>query len=135
MLTIRHRQCIAMQEAALAAMAPRLCADLRAAWPERLRDVPEPVLADHVHAAVQRARSYGLRDAGDLRCWLDFACCHGWDVELQPAHDWMRALLTDLRISAPADRLNLVIDRHAARAAVQLDNARRLAAFRAGAMS
>jgi hypothetical protein len=106
-----------------------LSGSLRAHYPAATVDLSDRELSATISATIARARQYDLQSEADHWRFVNLAAAFGWTFDTDPAFGWMRAMLTDAEVSAPSDRLHLLMDESIRRLRVLEHNARLRAAF------
>jgi hypothetical protein len=102
---------------------------LRRHFPGATASFDDSHLLKLVSATIARARQYQLFSESDFCRFLNLAATFGWEFDTDPDCAWMTAMLTDPSVSAPKDRIHLLVDESLRRLRVQEHNEKLRAVF------
>jgi hypothetical protein len=115
MLTIRHAQFAALQEAGFRRFADELLPLLETSAHPSIATFKTSGLMPAVTQTLDRARSYGLSGRKDVTRFFNLTAKYGLAFEDRPEYAWVRAQLADPSVTDPSRRVALVLDQIARR--------------------
>lgn len=85
----------------------RMCLHLREFFSARCKAADDGRLGDFIHAAVQKARSYGFVRECEVAKFIDLMVALNPYFDTDPQMPWARPILTDAQ-RTPEERLNAI---------------------------
>ena len=128
-LRIRTDQIATLASSRAATFRQSMLRHIRTHFPAATASFDDHQLEALVSTTIARARRYDLVSEADVCRFLNLAATFGWEFDGDTECAWMQAMLTDPEISAPGDRLRLLVDESVRRLRVHEHNARLRAAF------
>jgi hypothetical protein len=99
-LVIRQKQVEAFEAAMLQRFETEMVRHLRSTCPEHVGPMQDEDLLSFIRSGIDKAETFGITDATDVRRFLEFMARQGCDLELEAPARWAAGVLADDDLSA-----------------------------------
>lgn len=81
MLNINEQQMTAFKQNAMEQFRDKMIQHLRTAFPEQTLVIFDEQLKQYVQSGIIQAMQYAITQEWDIRRYLEYALCHGWNFD------------------------------------------------------
>ncbi len=105
MFTLRKEQFAVFERMEIAKFENPVYLRLNELFPEKCQDFGEALVRNLIRYGIQRAASYEILGAVDVRTYIDVMMLLGPDFDKDPNYPWAEKLLRDKNVTDPGVRV------------------------------